>query len=68
MSPDDGRRIMKAIRHGMLQADERREILLAYGWPAETPMTEINSAVAYLEQILATISDREEERLLLVSY
>ncbi len=68
MSADDGRRLIKAIKHGRLNAEERREILLAYGWSSETPMTEINGAVAYLEQILAAIADREGDRLLVISY
>ena len=67
MSPDDGRRL-KTIIDRTLSPEERHEILLAYGCPSDTAMTEMNRAVAYLEQIAAAIADRGAGRLLVISY
>jgi hypothetical protein len=67
MSSDDGRSLIKMIQTQM-SIEERKAILQSYSWNTENAMTDINSVVAYLEEIANAIVDQRENRLLMISY
>jgi len=68
MTAYDGRRLLKRMANGLLDPEERHQILVAYGEPSDQPSLDaMDRTVAYLEEISAEIADCEDDRLLIIA-